>query len=55
MVRRFAADLRSITPGLADPGRDPARADDATDGVVILEVDVDRRPSPPDDEIVFID
>jgi len=63
-VRRFAADLRSITPGRPDavqPVADSRRGDRAeeTDGVVILDVEVDLRlgrpPSRSDEEIVFID
>jgi len=63
-VRRFAAELKSITPGHAAPPRDGStarngNAADHSDGVVILDMEVDLRPVPSaprgDDEIVFIE
>ncbi len=64
IVRRLAADLKAIAPGSSDAespvpeNRSRVRADE-TDGVVILDVELDLRPRPArpraDDEIVFID
>lgn len=63
-VRRFAADLKGITPNRADSlpqGADPRRENraDDIDGVIILDIEVDLRPDPVrprgGDEIVFID
>jgi len=62
-VRKFAADLKSITPG-HEPLREQSAPQgatnaDFTEGVVILDMEVDLRPAAAapraDDEIVFIE
>jgi len=65
-VRRFASDLESITPAQSGAGnggvefRNRSTPIETEDGVIILDMEVDLRPSPPrpprqDDEIVFIE
>jgi ubiquitin-protein ligase len=56
-VRKFAADLNALTPGRSETWSDAGAND--TDGVVILDMEVDLRPRPApprsDEEIVFLD
>jgi hypothetical protein len=64
-VRKFAADLQSITPASSAAGSPPPEVWEedsvaATDGVVILDMEVDLRrpdprPQPANEEIVFIE
>lgn len=55
-VRRLAAELKSVAPAGASM-REPSASSGEVDGVVILDMEIDLRPSRPrqDDEIVFID
>jgi len=56
-VRKFAADLNSLTPG--GLGANPAPSPDENEGFILLDMEVDLRPRParprPDEEIVFIE
>jgi ubiquitin-protein ligase len=56
-VRKFAADLESLRPSSSEAW--PRPSGDDTDGVVILDMELDLRPRParpaPNDEIVFIE
>jgi len=62
-VRRFASDLKSITPAGSSTGPQPPEtweADDSREGVIVFDMEVALPPHPPrprpaDDEIIFIE